>query len=534
MLESAILILLLGLIGGELVRRLGAPPLLGMIIVGVVLGTKLANLLDPIVITLADDLRTAAVMVILMRAGLGLDREKLLQQGSIALRLGFLPALIEMGAIALFSTVLFNFNLWIGLLLGCVISAESPAVIVPGMLRLKSQGWGVTKGIPDVILTGSALSDVLVLLIFSLLLNFFEQGINTSSLTLLPLQVILQIGLGIIIGYGLAWLTSLILARAKIAQNPVQEIIIISTVALSLITLAEKFPYFSGYLATMAFGFFLIEFDAPLARRLRVEFNHLWIVAEIVLFVLLGISLQLTVLEAVFLPGLVILFLGLLFGRSLGWYFSTVGSNWNWRERLFLLPGNSAKATVQAAIGAIPLSQGIEGGEIILAMAVLSILVTAPLGAWAIPTFAPKLLEKGAVDPTKVSTIEKTRLLAAIDTSSLAEAVLIKTGELARKTNAEVIVLHVISYADQQDIEPLRKLTQRLLADIPYRFLTSNGVVVTEIIGTAEFLNVSDIIIGKRGHQSLELEKVLIGSVSQRVLENSPIPVILVEESRIN
>ena len=529
MLTSAILILLLGLIGGEIVRRLGAPPLLGMIAVGILLGKELTNLLDPIVITLADDLRMAAVMVILMRAGLGLDREKLRQQGSVALRLGFLPALTEMGAIALLSLFLFDFNFPTGLLVGCVIAAESPAVIVPGMLRLKSQGWGVFKGIPDVILTGSALSDVLVLLVFSLLLNFLQQGINANSLALLPLQVILQIGLGVMIGYSVAWLITMILAKLKLAQNSVHEIVIVGSLALGLIILAERLPYFSGYLATMALGFFLIEFDAPLARRLRVEFNHLWIVAEIVLFVLLGVSLELNILAAVFLPGLALLALGLVFGRSIGWYLSTVGSNWTWREKLFLLPGNSAKATVQAAIGAIPLSQGIEGGETILALAALSILVTAPVGAWAIPTFAPKLLAKGEVDPTKVSTTEKTRLLAAIDTSPLAEEVLKKTGDLARKTNAEVIVLHVISHVEQQPLEELQKLSKRLLADIPHRFFTSNGIVGTEIINVAQFYKVNDIILGKRGHQPLE--NVFLGSSSQMVLENSPIPVILVENN---
>lgn len=528
MLTDAILILLLGLILGETVRRLGVPPLLGMIVVGIFLGKEMANLLDPIVTTLADDLRRAAVMVILMRAGLGLDREKLLQQGSVALRLGFLPALLEMGAIALFSSVIFDFNLWSGLLLGCVISAESPAVIVPGMLRLKSQGWGVTKGIPDVILTGSALSDVLVLLIFSLLLNFIERGVNPNSLALLPVQILLQISLGILIGYSLAWLISEGFAKFKLAQTPVHEMIIVATLALGLITLSQRFPYYSGYLATMALGFFLIKFDAPLARRMRVEFNQLWIVAEIVLFVLLGVSLELEVLEAVLLPGVALLIFGLLFGRTIGWYLSTIGSNWNWRERLFLLPANSAKATVQAAIGAIPLSQNIEGGEIILAIAVLSILITAPLGAWGIPQFAPKLLQQGEIDPTQVSFPEKTWLLSAIDTSPSNRSILQKTGNLARKTNAEVIVLHVTSETDQENTQPLQTLTQQLLADIPYHFLIRDGTVSTAILQIAAQYKVSEIIMGKRGNQPRE--KGLLGSNSQRVLEKSSIPVILVED----
>lgn len=529
MLISAILVLLLGLVSGEIVRRIGAPPLLGMIIVGILMGEEMGNLLDPQVLELAPDLRTTAVMIILMRAGLGLDREKLLQQGSVALRLGFLPALAEMSAIALFATLLFDFNWEIGLLLGCIISAESPAVIVPGMLRLKSSGWGVDKGIADAILTGSALSDVFVLLIFSLLLNLLEQGIETDALAFLPVQIVLQIVLGIAIGLAVAKLITVILAKINLAQNPVHEVMIVGSIALGLIALAETFPYFSGYLATMGLGFFLIEFDAPLARRLRVEFNHLWIVAEIVLFVLLGANLELSVLEAVLLPGLALLLLGLLIGRSIGWYLSTVGSNWNWREKLFLLPGNSPKATVQAAVGAIPLSMGLEGGDIILAIAVLSILVTAPVGAWAIPTFAPKLLEKGEVDPTKVSVKQKIRLLAAVDTSPLAKEVLSKVASYARETNAEVIVLHVISHKEDEETTELRQLTQRLLADIPYRFLTANDIVANAIVETAQYHQVSDIIMGKRGHQPLE--EVLLGSNSQAVLERSPIPVILVEEN---
>ncbi|PMB04641.1 sodium:proton antiporter, partial [Fischerella thermalis CCMEE 5196] len=293
----------------------------------------------------------------------------------------------------------------------------------------------------------------------------------------------------------------------------------------------EKSPFFSGYLAVMATGFFLIELDAPLARRLRSGFDSLWTVAEIFLFVLLGASIQLQVLEKTLLPGLVILAIGTLIGRALGWYLSTLGSNWNWRERLFLLPGNSAKATVQAAIGAIPLTQGIQGGETILAIAALSILVTAPLGAWAIPTFAPKLLERGEVDPTKVAIARRLVLLAAVDTSPLASQVLTKAADLARRSDGEVIVLHVIRTNDPRGVENLQEKSQRLLADIRHKFITITGSVPEEIIRVAQEYRVADIVIGKRGHQPWD--EVLVGSVSQAVLESSPIPVILVEDGRI-
>jgi len=541
MLGSFILILLIGFFVGQIARRLKAPALVGMVLVGIILGPQVADIISPDVLASSASLRTIAVMVILMKAGLGLDREKLVQQGTVALRLGFLPAACEAVVIAIAAIWILKFDFPTGLLLGCIIGAESPAVIVPGMLRLKSLGWGVTKGIPDAILTGSALSDVLLLLMFSLLLNFLTQGGNSSTtlpfgitlsaIQLLPLQIICQIVLGIVLGLVTARLLVLLLVRQNWTQNAVQDSLVAASLMLLLIVLAEKFPFFSGYLAVMAAGFFLVEFDAPLARRLRSGFDSLWIVAEIVLFVLLGASIQLQVLEKTLVSGLLIIAMGTLIGRAIGWYLSTLGSNWKWRERLFLLPGNSAKATVQAAIGAIPLGQGIDGGETILAVAALSILVTAPLGAWAIPTFAPKLLDKGEVDPTKVAIARRIIILAAVDTSLLADRVLTKTADLARRSDAEVIVLHIIRTNDSQGVEHLREKTQKLLADIHHKFIAIPGSIPEEIIRVAQEYQVTDIVIGKRGHQPWD--EVLVGSVSQAVLESSLIPVILVDEDRI-
>ncbi|MBD2610413.1 MAG: cation:proton antiporter [Nostoc sp. ZfuVER08] len=536
MLASVLWILMMGFFVGQLARRLGAPPLIGMILVGIILGPQVRNVISEDVLGAADELRTLAVMIILMKAGLGLDREKLAQQGTVALRLGFLPAATEAMAIAFAAMVIFKFNFPTGLLLGCVIGAESPAVIVPGMLRLKSLGWGVTKGIPDAILTGSALSDVLLLLVFSLLLSFLSDtgveqitlgGLTLTALQLLPFQMIVQIFLGVLFGYLAARLLVLLLTKQNWTQNVVQDTVIAASLALFLVIIAHVLPYFSGYLAAMAMGFFLIELDAPLARRLRGGFDSLWIVAEIFLFVLLGANIQLQVLNKILLPGILILAIGLLIGRMLGWYLSTLGSNWNWRERLFLLPANSAKATVQAAIGAIPLSQGIAGGEIILAIAALSILITAPLGAWGTMTFAPKLLNKGEVDPSKVTVATRTLLLAAVDTSSLATEVLTKVADLARRSNGEVIVLHVINTSNQQDIEQIKQQAKQLLSDIRYEFLTVTGTIPQEIIRIAKEYSVTAIVMGKRGHRPWK--QVLIGSVSQAVLETSPIPVIFLE-----
>ena len=530
----------MGFFVGQIARRLKAPALVGMVLVGIVLGRQMGNVISPEVLGAANSLRTIAVMVILMKAGLGLDREKLAQQGTVALRLGFLPAACEAIAIAVAAVWLLRFDFLTGLLLGCIIGAESPAVIVPGMVRLKSLGWGVKKGIPDAILTGSALSDVLLLLVFSLLLAFLSQGtatgitlpggITLSPLQLLPFQVIIQIALGVLLGWLTARLLVSLLAKQNWTQNAVQDSLVAAGFALLLVVLAEDVPVFSGYLAVMATGFFLIELDAPLARRLRGGFDSLWVIAEIILFVLLGASIQLNVLGDTLLVGLLVLAIGTLIGRSLGWYLSTLGSNWTRKERLFLLPGNSAKATVQAAIGGIPLAQGIAGGETILAIAALSILVTAPLGAWAIPTFAPKLLERGEVDPTKVAIARRIILLAAVDTSPLATQVLTKAAELARRSDGEVVVLHVIRVDDPKEVKQLRDLSKQLLADIRHRFITTSGSVPEEIVRTAQDYGVAEIVMGKRGHRSLD--DVLVGSVSQAVLETSQLPVIVVEDDQ--
>jgi solute carrier family 9B (sodium/hydrogen exchanger), member 1/2 len=539
MLISMLWVLGMGFFAGQFAYRLGAPPLIGMILVGVVLGPELGNRLEPEILAAADDLRTLAVTIILMKAGLGLDREKLVEQGTVALRLGFLPALMESIAIAIAAIWIFQFDLLTGLLLGCIIAAESPAVIVPGMLRLKQLGWGVKKGIPDAILTGSALSDGVLLLGFSLLLNFLQQGEPTQTrqlwglsvhpLVFLPFQAIIQVIFGAICGYFAARLLVSLLERQNWSKNSVHDVLIAIVVAAGAVIAARGFPYFSGYLAVMSMGFFLIELDAPLARRLRHGFNTLWVVAEIVLFVLMGASIQLQVLGEILLPGLAILVMGLFIGRTLGWYLSTVGSNWNWQEKLFLLPGNSPKATVQAALGAIPLAYGIPGGEIILAVAALSILVTAPLGAWAIPTFAPKLLKKGEVDPTKVTVQTRTVFLAVVDNSPVAIEVLKKTADLARRSNGEAVVLSVVTGENPAEIQAIQGMTQELLADIRHRLVIETGAIVDTILAWSQAQNVTVIVVGKRG--SSEAEAGAIGSISQDILAQSSIPVLVVQSA---
>ena len=433
-----------------------------MIICGLAIGPQGLNVLPPEFLMVADELRTLAVMVILAKAGLGLDREKLVQQGNVALRLGFLPASGEMLVVAIAAHLLLGFDWPTGLLLGCILSAESPAVIVPGMRDLKRQGYGVKKGIPDAILTGSALSDVLILLVFNLVLSVLTQtqagelmsNIPLSPVQLLPFQILLQMIGGIGIGLIAAKVLNRILSTQTWTQTTTQETLLTACFALLLIVIASQLPFFSGYLAVMTLGFFLVEKNAPLARRLRQGFNSLWAIAQIILFVLLGASIQLDILGQSLGMGLMILAIGTILGRGLGWYLATLGSNWTRPEKLYLLAGNSAKATVQAAIGAIPLAAGLPGGDIILALSALSILVTAPLGAWAIPFFAPKLLRQDAVDPTKVSISKTVHLLAAVDCPRTAPLILSKAAELARLGDGRVTVLHVLTDESSDAIAP--------------------------------------------------------------------------------
>ncbi|OKH18419.1 cation:proton antiporter [[Limnothrix rosea] IAM M-220] len=523
-----IVILLGGFLGGKLLHRLGLPSLLGMILVGLCLGGSGLNWLTLTLVENLSGLRAIAVMVILMRAGLGLDQDKLKQQGSVAIRLGILPGLCEMLVVAVVTVYWFQWDWLTGLLLGSILSAESPAVIVPAMLKLKSQGWGVKKGIPDAILTGSALSDAVLLLIFSLLLSRLTQDtgpvLTGVAIAQIPLQAIGQIIGGVVVGWCTAKLLLYLLTIQKLTRTSLDDTLVTTCVALGLIFIAHKLPYFSGYLAVMALGFFLAQFDPPLARQLRRSFNHFWAIASIFLFVLLGASIPVGILQDIWLAGVGLLLISLLCGRSIGWWLSTLGSNWTPQEKLFLLPGNSAKATVQAAIGAIPFSMGIEHGDIILAIAALSILITAPLGAWATPLTAPKLLTKDTIDPTKVLHSPNTTLLAAIDTSSFAIEILKKTADLARRTDAKVIVLHVINHPESQAFQQLKQKTQQHLSDIPYIWLTPSGTIPEAIVEIALTKQVTAIVIGKQGLG----QRLLMGSVSQAVLETSPIPVTVV------
>jgi hypothetical protein len=341
---------------------------------------------------------------------------------------------------------------------------------------MKSLGLGIAKGIPDVILAGCAVSDILILSVFSLLFSFLAQGraeatslfgVSISPELMLIPQVGLQIVLGVTIGLFGARILEELLKTQGYTRNATQKMIIAGSIALALIIFPGIFPYYSGYLAVATMGLFLVKFDMPLARVLRGGFDVMWIIAEIVLFVLLGAAVPLVVLGDVALGGLLLLAIGLIAGRSVGLYLSSLGSNLNKNEKYFLLPATMAKATAPAAVGALPLAAGIEGGDIILAMSALSILTTAPIGAWLTQFLAPIWLARDEVDPTKVAVSGSPKILVSINTPpDITPSVLQKAADLARRSNGKVII--ATSYSKKYFEEKFEDLFNRILADIKY------------------------------------------------------------------
>lgn len=415
-------------------------------------------------------------------------------------------------------------------LLGWVICAASPAVIVPMMLRLKSEGWGVDKGIPDLILAGGTASDATAVTMFGIFLVWVVEGTagagGGAGLALRLLDIPLQIGLGLVAGFLAGRVGVFLLSRLQLAESIIHDLIVALVLGLVLITFDTYLPY-SSFLAIMVMGFVILESDVVLARRLRAEIGKVWIVGEIFLFVLIGAAVRIDVLADAGSRGFAIIGIGLLVGRWLGIFASTAFSRITWGERIFMVVGDMAKATVQAAIGGIPLAMGVAGGEYILAIAVLAILITAPLGAFGTAFLAPRMLQRGTVDPTRIIVHEKHRFLVAWDGSSGAKAALERAARTARQLDADIVLLHV---PHRDDAELTREQLTAVLGparDIAVDIVQGRGNPAELIIETAESRGVDYIYMGKwttsRG------ENVLLGDVVQHVIGITEIPVIVVE-----
>jgi len=391
MLTSIALILLAGLFMGWVFSKLKLPSLLGMIAVGILFGPYALNLIDASVLGISADLRQIALVIILTRAGLSLDISDLKKVGRPAVLMCFVPACAEILGTVIFAPLLFSVTVLEAAVMGSVIAAVSPAVVVPRMIRLMEKGYGVKKRIPQLILAGASVDDVFVIVIFTALTSLASSG-TVSVLCFLEIPI--SIGLGILLGGVLGFILAKFFQKFHM-RDSVKLLIVLSVsfLCLEIQTRLEGFIPVSGLLAVMSMGITIKQKYGVLAARLSVKYNKLWIVAEIFLFVLVGATVDLTYAVAAGAGAVLFIVIALLF-RMVGVSVSLIKTDLSKKERIFCMLAYTPKATVQAAIGAIPLSMGLPCGNIVLTVAVLAILMTAPFGAICVDRLYGMLLEK--------------------------------------------------------------------------------------------------------------------------------------------
>ncbi len=390
MATSVAIIILLAIISNFIFEKIKLPGLLGMLILGITIGPYGFNLIHGDLLNISSDLRKIALIVILLRAGMGIKISDLKRIGKPAIKMSCIPGILEGFFIAFISTKLLGFTFIQGGILGFIIAAVSPAVVVPQMINLIDNKIGTNKSIPTLILAGASIDDVFAITILTSFLALYSgKDVNIASQLLqIPLSIILGIGLGLILGFIIIYLFK------KCSINDVKKILIMLAISILLTTLETIFKdklLIASLLGVMTIGFVLTEKLPNVATPLSQGLNKLWIFAEILLFVLVGAQVNISVAFTSGAIGIIIIFIGLV-GRSIGVIISLIGTNLNVKERIFCVISYIPKATVQAAMGALPLSLGVVSGDLILAISVLSILVTAPLGAIGIKVSSKSLL----------------------------------------------------------------------------------------------------------------------------------------------
>lgn len=391
MLFSLALILIIGFSLSGILNRLKIPGLLGMILTGILLGPYVLNLISPDILHISTDLRQIALIVILTRAGLSIDINDLKKVGRPAILMCFVPATFEIVATLILAPLLLHVTYIEAAIMGTVLAAVSPAVIVPRMLHLMESGYGKNKSIPQLIMAGASVDDIYVIVLFTSFLGMYKgDGFTASTLLTVPLSIITGLLLGVVSGLILVKLFKRIHIRDTI------KVLILLSIAFLFVSL-ESFakPYFpiSGLLAVMALGGTILKTYEVLAKRLMGKFSKIWVGAEILLFVLVGAAVDISYLGNAGFNS-VLLILGALLLRVIGVNLSLLKTKLNTKERLFCSIAYLPKATVQAAVGAIPLSAGVAAGNTILTVAVLAIMITAPLGAIGVDNSYKKLLTK--------------------------------------------------------------------------------------------------------------------------------------------
>ena len=400
MILSLGLIIILGMIFAKIFEKLRLPRIIGMLFTGIILGPQVLNLLDTNILSISSDLRTIALIVILLKAGLSLDIKDLKKVGPVAILLSFLPASFEILAYGIFVPKLLGLNLINALLMGSVMAAVSPAIVVPRMVKLIDEGYGNDESIPQMILAGASCDDVFVLVLFSSFLAMAKgEGFSYKALFKVPISIILGIFIGIVIGYLLYLFFERKYNKGSYIRNSTKVIIILALAFLlvSLEEILKNIIPLSGLLAVIAMAsYYKLKADESVVKRLSDKFAKLWIFAEILLFVLVGAEVDINYMTGIGFTGIILIILGLLI-RSIGVYISVRKSKLNKKEKVFTVFAYTPKATVQAAIGSVALSNGLDSGMSILSIAVLGIIITAPLGAILIDKSYKKLLRRALV-----------------------------------------------------------------------------------------------------------------------------------------
>ena len=364
---------------------------MGMLLTGIMLGPYVLDLLDENILGISSELRKMALVIILTRAGLGLDLSGLKKLGRPAILMCFIPASFEVIGVILLSHQFMGETVLEAAIMGAVLAAVSPAVVVPRMVKLMEEGYGTKEGIPQLILAGASVDDVYVIVLFSTFISMM-QGDKASVIHFvnIPISIILGIVLGLLLGSILAYYFK------KVHIRDTTKVLIILSISFLLVVMEDMLVTsitFSALIAIMFIGIGLQKKREVVARRLSVKYEKLWVAAEVFLFVLVGATVNIAYLSKVGGSALIVIIGALLF-RMLGVFVCLFGTNLSKKERIFVMLAYTPKATVQAAIGGIPLSLGFACGDRILTVAVLAIVLTAPLGAFAIDLSYKKLLTK--------------------------------------------------------------------------------------------------------------------------------------------
>ena len=399
MLLSLALILITGIVFGFAFKKIHLPALTGMLIAGIIIGPQVLDLISPSLTDISTELRQIALIIILTRAGLSLNLADLKKVGRPALLICFVPSVFEITGTILLAPRLLGVTVLDALIIGLVIAAVSPAVIVPRMLKIATEGYGIDKKIPQMITAGTSIDDVFIIILFTALMAAMtaHSGENMTALTAADLNWI-QISISVISGIAVGILTgfslSVLFKKIKI-ENIIKVITLlcISFIFVAAENMTDPSIPFSGLLAIMTAGIMLFKFDKPAAGEISSVYSKMWVPAEIVVFVLIGAAADISYSMSAGIMTVVVVLAALAF-RMAGVFVCLLKTELNMKERLFCMIAYMPKATVQATIGGIPLAMGLPCGPIVLAMAVISILITAPLGAWGIEKNYKRLLSK--------------------------------------------------------------------------------------------------------------------------------------------